>query len=327
MIKSKLMSASFLLFPTLLSAGVLSIHTTVLCPGGRPDVSAYFEQTSGTSQVPQACRFLNLTSDPTLGDLALWNASMGALQTLTLTAQAGVKTPNGGLCQNQIDGQGHIRRMTWSSAQGLETENALFDQNGHILRVDRWRNQTEVPDANIQPLICGPSTEHALNIRVFASASGNLNAEVGELEYLADTVTNYALVHNLGLTTTACTNQIGLRGPQIETDASTSLELKTKTPGPSWTFGKPLVVAPNPASNDVIILYQLSGYFTDIDVSIYDLSGKIQKNYSQGSQDSGIYQFPVSVAGLSSGIYFVSLSGNSGAGEKLISLFKLAIRH
>ena len=76
-----------------------------------------------------------------------------------------------------------------------------------------------------------------------------------------------------------------------------------------------------------LIFYQLSSYFADVDVSIYDLSGKIQKNYSQGSQDSGIYQIPANVIGLSSGIYFVSLTGNNGAGEKLIGMFKLAIRH
>lgn len=318
-------ATGILLFPAILSAGVMSIHTTVLCPGGRPEVSAYFEQTSGTSQVPQACRFLDLTSDPTPQDFALWQASIEALQTLTLTAQGSLRTPNGELYQIQTDRQDHVRRMTLTSAQGLETENALFDENGHILRLDRWRNQTEVPDASIQPLVCGPSTEHALNIRVFRSASGDLYAEVGELEYVADTVTNYALVHNLGLTTTAYTN--GLHNALISNAASPGVDSKVGNSGLSWTFGKPLVVVPNPASDNVIIFYQLSNYFEDVEITIYDLSGRIQKRFSQGSQNSGVYQLPVSVDGLSTGIYFVCLTGNSGAGAKVISTFKLAVRH
>lgn len=266
-----------------------------------------------------------MTSDPTPQDLSDWQANTEALQTLTLTAQPPVSISNSMLRQNYIDSQGSIRKVTWTSPQGLETECALYNEKGYILRLDRWRNQTIVPNANLQPMICGPSTEHPLNIRIFSNTSGNLDAERRDLEYLADTVTNYALVHNLGLTTTAYTN--GLHNALISNAASPGVDSKVGNSGLSWTFGKPLVVVPNPASDNVIIFYQLSNYFDDVEIAIYDLSGKIQKRYSQGGQNSGIYQLPVSVDGLSAGIYFVSLMGNGGTGEKLISMFKLAVRH
>ncbi|MGH7441397.1 MAG: T9SS type A sorting domain-containing protein [bacterium] len=324
--KSALIALMVLAYPFHLSAGVQSIHTEVLCPGGRPGVAAYFEQTDSVNSTPQSCRFLYLTSDPTQQQRSTWRDGIQALQSLTLTSKSAFSTPRG-LRQDQVDGQGRIRKVVWISAQGLTTDAALFDQAGHILSLDLWRNQTVLPDADLKPLVCGRSTEKALNIRVFQSASGNINAEVGELELLANTVTDYALVHDLGLTTTANSNQAAEDGPEdaLAPTSAFSLSSTPKTAVPSLILGQPLVVAPNPAEGRTLIFYQLPAYFTNVKILIYDLAGRVRRKYIQGSQGAGVYELPVDLGGLSTGVYFVFLAGDRGSDSKVIGQFKLAV--
>lgn len=307
-----------------LEAGVQSIHTTVICPGSRPSISASFEQTRSSSPEPQNCLFLNLIGDPTPQDQSDWQAKMAAVQAITLTPHTTTRV-TGGLRIDLIDSKGLVRALNWRTSTGVITQTALFDESARILRLDRWRNQATVPDAKLAPLACGNSTEVAMGIRGFPSGrTGDPVAEADQLIRLADATTDYALVHGQGLSTTA---SAPLPPPKTAEAAAHAASLRpgSAKAGATLVLDKPLIVVPNPASLNATMFYQLSAD-AKVRIAIFDLTGRELRRYDQGEQNAGLYQLPLDIRGYENGIYLATLVIDEGIGATPRSTFKFAVK-
>jgi hypothetical protein len=250
---------------------------------------------------------------------------VAAVQGLQLTALAST-TVTSGSRQYSADGQGHIRQAIWTSPLGLVTEIALYDENERILRLDRWRNQTVVPDSKLPILHCGPSVDRKLLLRPFNhGAFGNLDLETKIAETIADLVTNHGPVHDAGLPLTASSPVTTSTEVVGGTEAASLSPVGAKAGGSSFSLDKPLIVAPNPISDKATAYYQLS-VSSKVRVSIFDLTGALLRTYDQGQQDPGIYQLPMDVHGYANGVYLATLVVDEGGGEKPLSIFKFAVK-
>ncbi len=72
-----------------------------------------------------------------------------------------------------------------------------------------------------------------------------------------------------------------------------------------------LSVYPNPFADQVTIAYDLKAG-SDVNVTIYDATGRTVKNITKANQKSGINQMTVETSDLKTGIYFYSLKSASG---------------
>ncbi len=70
--------------------------------------------------------------------------------------------------------------------------------------------------------------------------------------------------------------------------------------------------SPNPASSQSVIWLDLKGK-TDVDLSLFSLTGQKLKTIFRGSLPKGTYHYPLSLGDLPSGIYFAGLSTNKFA--------------
>lgn len=308
-----------------LRAGLRSIHTVVLCAGGRPDVQAYFGKVGSIGLVTPAHRFVDLIGDPSSQDRAAWQVAMGQFQGLALEARPVIDRRHGPRL-NFVDSLGRIRKVVRTSPEGLTTEAALFDVDGHILRLDMWCGQVAVPDSVVRSIDRSFGTPKACGIRVFNSASGNIDTEIRELEYLASVVTRYAVVHGLGLsyTTDSVPSAPSAAAKPLAAASLASISATPKTEEAVY-FGQSLAVVPNPASGPAVIFYQLPFHFENIKIHVWDLSGRQQRIWGLGDQNAGSYRIPVELQGLPRGVYFVVLTGDNGAGVRVIGRFKLAL--
>ena len=212
-----------ILAPTSIFAATLSVHTTVFCPGGKSEVTAYFEQSNGSGQIGQSCKFLHLSNNPSAQDALTWQASVDASKSLALNSGPLVSVANGLMRQDGLDNQGRVRSTVWTS-QGQKVKSALFDDKGNILSMDKWRNQTTVPDA-VSKMTCGQVFESALNIKLFNTATGNINAEVADVEFLADLETSFVLEKKFNLPKTAYAP-----GPLSSVQASPTVVVSSSKP-------------------------------------------------------------------------------------------------
>jgi len=75
-----------------------------------------------------------------------------------------------------------------------------------------------------------------------------------------------------------------------------------------------LKVSPNPAKDQVKIEYNVNAS-ADVDISVYDLTGKKVKTIFKNKQDKGEYELPISLTaeGFNKGIYFVKLTVNNNS--------------
>ena len=75
-----------------------------------------------------------------------------------------------------------------------------------------------------------------------------------------------------------------------------------------------LRVSPNPAKDQVKIEYNVNAS-ADVDISVYDLTGKKVKTLLNNKQDKGDYELPISLTaeGFNKGIYFIKLTINNNS--------------
>ncbi len=78
-------------------------------------------------------------------------------------------------------------------------------------------------------------------------------------------------------------------------------------------------VSPNPVNNQSTINYSLNDY-SDVSISLYDISGKLVKVILDENQNAGTYNLPLSMNGtIEPGIYFVKMyTGNTQHTERII---------
>jgi len=74
---------------------------------------------------------------------------------------------------------------------------------------------------------------------------------------------------------------------------------------------------PNPAKDNMTIEYALDNS-THVTVEIFDVNGKLIREYKQGKQDAGKYSLNVNVSNLQSGKYYFSIKAN---GTRLMKSF------
>jgi hypothetical protein len=83
--------------------------------------------------------------------------------------------------------------------------------------------------------------------------------------------------------------------------------------------------SPNPFHKLTVISYQLTAP-SHTSLKIYDITGKLVETLVKGSQDSGLYQFPISNNQLpSSGIYLVHLLAKTGQEEAFTASKKMIL--
>lgn len=328
--------ASGLVLASAMTWGAInSVHVTVTLPAGEPSVTASFELTK-VSRSGTVCPFLSLSGASSASEQSAWQAGLAITQGLTLTRTTPVETSEG-LRQDELDSQNRVRRSTWTWDNGMVHQIALFDTTGQVLQLDRWRNQRWVPDDMAAPLICGKNVTRALAIRLRGAAANGGQPQVQALEDLADRTSNYCLIKDLGLSNDAC-NPVGLQASQyvpapvgtmaISNGAGGIMRAAADDPsdlkeGP--LLGKPLVIAPNPASGEVEAAYQLDTEALVL-LNILDLTGKTMAVYSLGDQGSGSHTTSFTVSHFAPGIYFATLISNNGGGHKLLSVFKFAVK-
>ena len=88
--------------------------------------------------------------------------------------------------------------------------------------------------------------------------------------------------------------------------------------------GKPMLVAPNPAHEAVLVAYRLDKP-SKVRVEIFDLAGHGIMSSDQGEQSSGQHSFTMNLSGLASGIYFAVLEVDEGIGFHGKVTFKFSL--
>ena len=78
-----------------------------------------------------------------------------------------------------------------------------------------------------------------------------------------------------------------------------------------------LKISPNPAKDQINIEYNINAS-ADVDISVFDLTGKKVKTLLKNKQDKGEYELPVSLQaeGFNKGIYFIKLTVNNNCTVK-----------
>lgn len=83
----------------------------------------------------------------------------------------------------------------------------------------------------------------------------------------------------------------------------------------------PAEIYPNP-SNGQFKFYYFLGDKNPIDISLYDLQGKLVRKILSGVQQSGRHEQSVDVSDLSNGTYFLKMQGEQFSVSKTVSIFK-----
>jgi len=241
----------------------LSVHTTIFCQSDSPPLSASFE-VSEVSQTTKACPFLVLTGTVTAQQQSDWQSSMNTLQGTPLRKLPNLVQTIQGLRSDESDSQGRIRRSTWIWGADIVNQVALFDEHGHILQLDRWKNQRRVPQALVPAYTCPQTVTRPIPTHMFdgVTGTGQSDAEVFSLGCLADKLVYACLVHDLGLPTDSCT-PAGLHftdwqtvfplAPGFKSSAPSPTEIPTLIPTGATTFAStvtprltPIASAPSP---------------------------------------------------------------------------------
>jgi hypothetical protein len=71
-----------------------------------------------------------------------------------------------------------------------------------------------------------------------------------------------------------------------------------------------LLVYPNPVSENSVMKFNLNER-SDIEMKVYDLTGKIVKQYEMKNLTPDTYEIPLNTAGLTKGTYIVTLKNKS----------------
>ena len=325
-----------------IEASQLSIHITVTCLSSKPSLIASFEEAK-SSQETKFCQFLALTGNVTSQEQASWQSRMAVLQGMSLRVLPAVSQTKQGFRKDEVDSQGRIRRSTWTWGASMVNQIALFDDQGLILQLDRWKNQRSIPDSMAPTFNCGRTFTHSSFSFGSVTQTGLSDDAVFALGSLADRTVYSSLGHDLGLATDVCT-PAGLH--YTEMVPYPPLQAMALTPAPTVVSRNPthrsafdrassglggksnevLRVFPNPASSQATITYNLARSGV-VGIVISDLNGAEIRNLTQGSQEAGSYDVSVGLDGIASGVYLVSLVLNQGQEEKAIATFKLAIKH
>jgi Secretion system C-terminal sorting domain len=84
-----------------------------------------------------------------------------------------------------------------------------------------------------------------------------------------------------------------------------------------------VAVFPNPASERVVIRYNLPEAAQNVHIQLVDAMGREVVNIAQGiAQVQGIYDVPVNIEALSPGVYFVRITTNTTATTQKISVIR-----
>jgi hypothetical protein len=187
-----------------INAASLSVHVTVLFQSDKPSLEAFFEEAK-LSQKTKDCLFLNLSGDATAEEKAAWQSRLAAVQGMSLQALSVLSQTKQGFRKDEVDSLGRIRRSTWTWGADMVNQVALFDDQGIILRLDRWKNQRSLPDSMVPTFSCGQSYTHPSSSFCSVTQSGLSDGNMFSLGCSVDQAVYNCLIHDLGVSTDVCT--------------------------------------------------------------------------------------------------------------------------
>ncbi len=207
--------------------------------------------------------------------------------------------------QNNTAHEGAVRDAYFFSSNDGFTAGTTMTGDGFITTGVNWDGQ--LWDATVFPLAplygldfldnlhgVAVGGDFLQTIYVFETSDGGLTWQQAEVISRGNAMLDVALVGNTGYA-------VGPFGELLKKDIETGIINKTVTPVKMYNY-------PNPCYDRTEIFLE-AGHSDKINISLFDLNGKMIKTIFSGTIEAGSQTFTVSTAGLPAGVYQYTVAG------------------